>query len=350
MPTEHEPLYAWVGACVDAARGADDPGRAAIRAAMQGAGERYDGFRYVVMHVALVRHLRQDPSEVRRILAVELGRSTGDLPSAPTGRNAEADGPELDELLAEGSREGRWPLAELVVLAGAAFDDPRSWAKLVAVAPDHPVAFFAMVVARHVHSRTRLGGSGAGGDEEVDFPDRGKQHVVAGMLDHLAAADPECGGCWPDAAGMYRKAMGRLVEHLAERGGEATYTLRKLFPHHAWPPETPTGRRIPAQALLEAVVARHGEALASPLAAALAEGWGASPPPTVRAGLDASAAWHDALERFPGWPEVALWSGDAAPGAPFNPNTLQRQVSRLDDELTPFLAQQHARLRRLVRP
>lgn len=347
MPTEHASPYGWLEGCLGEARTADDPGRAAMRAAMAASFEGYDTFRHAVLHRALVRHLKQDPLDVRRLLAVELGRDPGAGAALPAGRSSDDDAPDADELLSEGAREGRWPLAELVVLAGAAFDDPKSWAKLVAEGPDHPVGFFALVVARHVQSRTRLGGSG-GGSADDPFPDRGKQHVVAALLDHLVAADPECGGFVGRAAGIYRTTLARIVEFVAERGADVTYPLRKLFPHHAWPPGAATGRALPADALLTSVEALHGPTLAPALAAALASTWGAPVPTTPRAGLETSAAHHQAGESFPGWSEVGLWSGVATPGGAFNPNTLQRQVSRIDDELEPYVTRQRDRLRRLL--
>lgn len=342
MSTEPERLD-WPGPCLARAREHADPGRAAIADAMRDA-EQYERFRHRVLWGALVRHLRQDPREVRRVLDAEAGRGG----ERPESRVSEDEGAPEPEAHSEGAQVGRWPLAELVVLAATAFDDPRLWSKAVADPPAHPVSFFSLLVTRSVQDRTRLGGSGVEAPGAL-FPERGRQHQVAGMLDHLAAADPERGGPVAGAAGMYRKLLARIAEHLDEREGVTTYTLRKLFPHHAWTADS--ARHLLGQPLLGTLEARHGASLPADLVAELAKLWETAPRPlSTGDGLDLSAAVHGPAESFPGWPEVALWSGDATPGAPFNANTLQRHVSRIDEELIPFVAAQHDRLRRLLGP
>ena len=337
----------WLGPCLDNAREKADPGAAAITAAMADR-ERYDLFRFRVLWGALVRHLKQDRGAVRRLLEMEAG-APGRAAKAEARAESDDDSRDTEDQVQD-VQLGRWPLGELVVLATTAFDDRRSWAKVVAASPQHPVSFLSLVVARSVQSRTRLGGKGAESPDPV-FSERGRQHRVAGMLDHIAEADPECGGRVVAAAGMYRTLLSRIVEHLSEHDGVTTYALRKLFPDHAWPPRADTPRELVAVPLLAAVEARHGVSLSPQLAAELARLWEvAVAPPVPREGLEVSAAYHERLEGFPGWPEVALWSGHAAPGAGFNANTLQRHVSRIDEDVSPFVTRQHDRLRRILEP
>ena len=233
-------------------------------------------------------------------------------------------------------------------MAGEGFDDPRYWAKLVSAQPEHPVALFALIVARHVQSKIR--GKGPRDPDDGPFTPRGAQHAVAGMLDHLEAADPECGGPVRAAKGWYGSVIQSIVDHLSEENADTAYPLRKLFPHHAWPPDAPDARSIPARVLQEALIALHGEELAPLLANALATQWDTPPEPSVRGSLSASATYHGTAESFPGWPEVALWTGDAKPGSDINYNTLQRRVSRLDQEIAPYVERQRNRLRELLEP
>ena len=314
-----------------------------LQAALRSGGDAFARFRSAVLRRVMVVHFHQRPGEVQVLLTLDAGG-----PVHPVAEDPEAEREEggLTELPLQ---PGMWPVEELFLLASEIVDDPRSWAALGAEPRTAPVAFLAKHAAWRVRDRLRRGGGAAA--ERAPRPP-GRQHELAGWLELAMAADPECEGPVPEARGLYTRLLTRIREHLAEAGegsGGLSYALRKLFPFHAWPPEPGAGRGAVAAWVHTGVEARVGP-LAPERGVALARCWEGAPPGGVREGLDGSALAHHRDEDYPGWREVALWTGDLAPDAPEEAElgTFMRRVSRLDQELRPYVERQVNLLRGLV--
>ncbi len=352
-PPSANALREWLHPCLDAAREPSAPGPdgGAIGLAMRADAEKFDRFRYAVLRRALVDHLRQDRRQTERLLRAEVfGEASPPLVDFEREDVLEGE----DGLTFESLTPGRWPVAELVLLAGRVFDAHENWTALVAARPENPVAFFAKHVSLRMRDRLRRGGEHGGSERgSADLPERGQQHKVAARLDVMGMADPECGGCLPGAAGMYRAVLRRIVEHLqeaAEGSAAPSYTLRKLFPDHAWPPGPAAAQREIAGWLEGRIVDIHGPRLSPDLCTALGENWDGRTAEHTGAALSESARWHGRADSFPSWPEVALWVADASPSQARNAdlNTFQRRVSRIDAGLEPFVESHFQRLRRAL--
>ena len=175
-------------------------------------------------------------------------------------------------------------------------------------------------------------------------------------MSDLADVDPELGGDFEPARGIYAGTLRPLLKHLAEVPREATtapaFILRKLFPDHSW------DRSLH----VDTDGAKARRRLSAFLEGRISDLWmGAGDGPTrldrlarqptaarlqsVEEALDASADNLRTQDTRMGWDEVIVWIAAESVAR----NTLQRRVNRLDSELVAFVDTHRQRLRRMLK-